>query len=723
MKTQAQNAFNRSRSRKDWLARHVMAASGWTVLLMFLLLIGHIFYNTLPLFQSPALKFQHAISLPKGFSNPNIMNLFFGKALIGQQACDIVIYDVNAQQPMSASLVKRFPFSCNAKAQVHQQGQTVYITAQKTSSIVEVYLLKILSNELALELVTSVSLADEMDLAKEHSSLEFSFEDELLVIRQQMLNEPTTATSTTESADTTLFWLYLDAPQNSHIQTVADAEQILVLAKWNQVIVANDNTLRMIDKSGQLLAMHKTERSIRSIMLGPNKKVLQVLDVENNLTRWVMQNKDGEFVFVKDPQAKHSLHSAIKTQIFDPNANAGLQFYTDGSYAFFNSVTSQVFTSNNIDHNANTAKWDNQQVYVFSESHIHSFEVINIQGITTFQSMFGKNLYAGYSEPVYAWQTSSADPHYQAKYSLVPLLIGSLKASLLALLVAIPLALGAAVYTSFFAMPGVKLYLKPCIEMLEAVPSVIIGFIAAVWLAPLAEQFLLSILIFIVLIPFALILGAGVQPFLSSHLELRLAGNWEIFLIVTSSTLLAIFSFTLGELWQSYLIQMSVASPLHEFLSIPKTTIVVAVALGVAIAPTIYSLADDALSEVPQNLIKASAALGASRLQTLRRIVIAVALPSLISAVMLGFGRAFGETMIVLMVSGNTPISDWNIFEGLRSLTANLAIELQEANTNSAHFNLLFFTAAILFMFTFILNTAAELLRKRLRKVVGNVKD
>jgi phosphate transport system permease protein len=160
--------------------------------------------------------------------------------------------------------------------------------------------------------------------------------------------------------------------------------------------------------------------------------------------------------------------------------------------------------------------------------------------------------------------------------------------------------------------------------------------------------------------------------------------------------------------------------PLVDWLTntqISKTTLVVAVALGLAISPTIFSLADDAIESVPDHLKKASFALGATQLQTLRNVVLKVALPGIIAALMLGLGRAFGETMIVLMVTGNTPIADWDLFAGLRALTANLAIELPEAEVGSAHYRVLFLTACMLFVFTFIINTIAELLRSRARKM------
>jgi phosphate transport system permease protein len=152
---------------------------------------------------------------------------------------------------------------------------------------------------------------------------------------------------------------------------------------------------------------------------------------------------------------------------------------------------------------------------------------------------------------------------------------------------------------------------------------------------------------------------------------------------------------------------------------ISKSTMVVAIALGLAIAPSVYSLMEDAISGVPDSVRFASYALGATRLQTLQRVVFRMAMPGLVAAVMLGFGRAFGETMIVLMVTGNTPVANWDLLQGLRALTANLAIELPEADKESVHYRVLFLTACLLFVFTFIVNTLAEVLSQRIRRTTS----
>jgi phosphate transport system permease protein len=119
---------------------------------------------------------------------------------------------------------------------------------------------------------------------------------------------------------------------------------------------------------------------------------------------------------------------------------------------------------------------------------------------------------------------------------------------------------------------------------------------------------------------------------------------------------------------------------------------------------------------VPKSLSDGSLALGATPWQTLVHVVLPTASPGIFSALMIGLGRAVGETMIVLMATGNTPIMDWNLFEGMRTLAANIAVEMPESEVNSSHFRILFLAALVLFLFTFVVNTVAELIRQRLRE-------
>ena len=139
-------------------------------------------------------------------------------------------------------------------------------------------------------------------------------------------------------------------------------------------------------------------------------------------------------------------------------------------------------------------------------------------------------------------------------------------------------------------------------------------------------------------------------------------------------------------------------------------------AMGFAVIPIIFTISDDAFTSVPSNLTAGSLALGASRWQTALRVVLPTASPGVFSAIMIGFGRAVGETMIVLMATGNTPVLDWSIFNGMRTLSANIAVEIPEAPYGGTLYRVLFLAAALLFLMTFVVNTVAEVIRQRLRE-------
>ena len=147
-----------------------------------------------------------------------------------------------------------------------------------------------------------------------------------------------------------------------------------------------------------------------------------------------------------------------------------------------------------------------------------------------------------------------------------------------------------------------------------------------------------------------------------------------------------------------------------------RNSMVLGFMMGFAVIPVIFTIAEDALSNVPKSLTAAAAALGANRWQVVWTVMLPVASSGIFSALMIGFGRAVGETMIMVMATGNTPVMDWNIFNGMRSLSANIAVELPEAPVGSTHYRTLFLGAVVLFAMTFILNTLAEVLRQRLRE-------
>ena len=150
-----------------------------------------------------------------------------------------------------------------------------------------------------------------------------------------------------------------------------------------------------------------------------------------------------------------------------------------------------------------------------------------------------------------------------------------------------------------------------------------------------------------------------------------------------------------------------------------RNSLVVGFAMGFAVIPIIFTIAEDSLSNVPQHLRAGSLALGATPWQTAIRVILPTASPGIFSAIMIGFGRAVGETMIVLMATGNTPVMDWSIFNGFRALSANIAVELPEAPEGGTLYRVLFLAALLLFVMTFLVNTVAELVRLRLRQEIS----
>jgi phosphate transport system permease protein len=149
---------------------------------------------------------------------------------------------------------------------------------------------------------------------------------------------------------------------------------------------------------------------------------------------------------------------------------------------------------------------------------------------------------------------------------------------------------------------------------------------------------------------------------------------------------------------------------------VQRNTLVVGFAMGFAVIPIIYTIAEDALNSVPEHLRAASLACGATPWQTATRVILPTAISGVFAAIMVGMGRAVGETMIVVMAAGNTPILEWNVFNGLRALSANIAVELPEAVKDSTLFRMLFLAALTLFVMTFVVNTFAEVIRQRFRK-------
>jgi phosphate transport system permease protein len=327
--------------------------------------------------------------------------------------------------------------------------------------------------------------------------------------------------------------------------------------------------------------------------------------------------------------------------------------------------------------------------------------------------------YEGYERPEYVWQSSSATDDFEPKYSILPLLIGTLKGTFYSMLLAIPLGVFGAMYVSQFMHPKLKGAVKPVVEIMAALPSVVLGFLAGLWLAPRVERAFPALLLMLLLFPL-LVLGAGaIWQRVPARWRNRVPSGSEVFVFVAVLALGAWFSLVMSAPVEGALFGGSFQTWLRETSGLDydqRNAIIVGLAMGFAVIPIVFAISEDAFSNVPRNLVSGSLALGANRWQTVTRVVLPTASPGIFSAVMVGFGRAVGETMIVLMATGNTPIRDWSPFNGFRTLSANIAVEIPEAPQFSTLYRILFLSALLLFVLTFVLNTAAEMVRQRLRK-------
>jgi len=364
-----------------------------------------------------------------------------------------------------------------------------------------------------------------------------------------------------------------------------------------------------------------------------------------------------------------------------------------------------------------------------STNTLHFFDIDDPHADSGWKALFGKIWYEGAPGPKWEWQSTGGSDDFEPKYSLIPLIFGTLKGTLYAMVFAVPIALLAALYTAQFLDPRFRSVIKPTMEIMASLPSVVLGFLAAIYIAPLIERQIPSLLLVVAGVPLIAALAGFIWSRLPIQVRSFIPPGWEWLVFLPLFLLSAAILWSLGPAFEG--IAFVVTDPATgqktaDFRSWwpsvtgtsydQRNSLVVGFMMGFAVIPIIFTIAEDALSNVPKPLITASMACGASRWQTALRVVLPTASAGIFSALMIGLGRAVGETMIVVMATGNTPIMEWNIFSGMRTLSANIAVELPEAPHHSTLYRTLFLGALVLFLLTFAVNTVAEILRHRLRE-------
>jgi phosphate transport system permease protein len=505
--------------------------------------------------------------------------------------------------------------------------------------------------------------------------------------------------------------------QPTQLQLNAAAQQLLLTPDGRQLYLLSGNQLARYQIEGAQLSLRETltlgEHLPYALTLLPGGHALLIRAGDGSLREWFEVEKGQQRQLTPIQQFEHR---ALPNELLatEPYRRVFASWQLGGAFALFSSIQPQPLLSTKLPGEVQQMAFAPRGDGLLLETAQgwQHYAVDNPYPDVTWRSLWQRVWYENYPEPAYVWQSTSGEDSYQAKFSLMPVIFGTFKAAGYSMLFAVPLALAGAIYTACFMSAGLRRVVKPAVEVMGALPTVVIGLVAGIWLAPLLENYLLAILA----LPFLLAVVVLLCSWLVNQFAPgRLAPGMDLLLLLPLVLLTVWLAFAAGPWLELQLF----GEPLHYRLGEgydQRNALVVGVAMGFALVPIIFSLAEDALFSVPTALSRGSLALGATQWQTVVGVVLPSASAGIFSALMIGFGRAVGETMIVLMATGNTPIIDGSLFQGLRALAANIAIEMPEAVVGSSHYRVLFLTALVLFIFTFMFNTLAEAVRLRLRE-------
>jgi len=510
------------------------------------------------------------------------------------------------------------------------------------------------------------------------------------------------------------------------------AQKLLLFPDRRWLLVAGKSTLAVVDlkaedgpQTTQVIEASKGNITNFQMLLGGN--AVLIADDLGKVSQWfLIRDEDTDWKLTKIREFSGGSAAVVDLTI-EHRRKGFASIDALGTLRLFNTTAERnALTTAIVEGITDSISYAprSNAMFIEKDGQLSLLEIHNEHPDVSWSALWDKVWYEGYEEPEYIWQSSAANNDFEPKYSLMPLAFGTLKAAFYAMLLGTPLAICGAIYTAYFMIPAMRRKVKPFIELMEALPTVILGFLAGLWLAPFMENQLAGIFVTLLFVPIAIVAFGFAWAQVPNKYRFMIPEGWDAALLLPVVILATLFSLSVSDGIESLLFGGDMRLWMSDELDISydqRNALVVGIAMGFAVIPTIFSITEDAIFAVPKHLSYGSLALGATPWQTLTRVVLPTASPGIFSALMIGMGRAVGETMIVLMATGNTPIMDMNIFEGMRTLAANIAVEVPESEVGSTHYRILFLAAFVLFMFTFVVNTLAELVRQHLRKKYGSL--
>ncbi|MBD1555747.1 ABC transporter permease subunit [Vibrio sp. S9_S30] len=718
---------DRKRLIKDRLMRCVVKVGGVSVLIALLLIFFYLLLMVLPVFSSANI--ERVSSIPVSFSNTSILTsnkpIAAGVDDYGQlgyfltDAGELAFIDLT-----DGRLVQSQPISTNVLSYAGMPaslGWHAFVSGKEGINAVKPSF-SVQFNAQGRVITPRVNVANyeiPADFASEIqvvSKFAFAITDESATFA--VLNDRNQLFSWRESDGESFNSAVLGPMENVvDIKMSPDGRQLFLLTPQEIIVMAwipekGFSVREMLDAT-----RGEDKRALSMSLLAGAQSVL-IRYTDNTVAQWfdVLKDRIRTLTFIRDFALSGTAELLLP------------EYYRKGFYAFdskgtvenfYTTSEEKTFSARLLQEGVQIAAVSSNEdsLLVMGENRIDVYSVDNEYPEISFSALWQSVWYEGYPAPQYVWQSTSGSDDFEAKFSLAPIAFGTLKAALFAMIFAVPIAVLGAIYTAYFMSTPMRKVVKPAIEIMEALPTVIIGFLAGLWLAPVIESHLPSTLALIILLPLSTILVGWLWHQLPSKWLSEVPNGLHGLILVPTLLLVTFGIVSFSHEIERFLfggdVRVYLASIGIDYDQ--RNALVVGLAMGFAVIPTIFTIAEDAIFSVPKHLSDGSLALGATKWQTLVYVVLLTASPGIFSAVMMGLGRAVGETMIVLMATGNTPIMDWNIFEGMRSLSATIAIEMPESDVGSSHYRLLFLAALILFVFTFFVNSLAEWVRQRLR--------